>query len=375
MRRGTGTYFDGRSARRREVSVHLTPDGLRILELPDQRELASWKFRELRPVDEMSSGGPSGGPYRIRAGSGGALLVVDDRSMFADIAARAPGFSTRGPSWSALSLRWAALLAVSVALLVAVLVFVLPRFAEHAARLVPARWEESVGEGLIGPVVRQLAWLEGTGNAEFCTAPGGRKALDDLVQRLTPPEWPHRVRIRVANLKMVNAFALPGGQILLSEGLLRFAESPDEVAGIIAHEMGHVLHRHGTAAMIEGLSLGFLFGVMLGDLGASAIGSAGEMLVRLSFSREAESAADASAVHLLKRAGVATQGLVDFFDRMEQDIGDLPANLALLSTHPRNEIRIRDLKHGSVAGRPALGNGEWWSLRQVCSRREPLDSK
>ena len=147
------------------------------------------------------------------------------------------------------------------------------------------------------------------------------------------------------------------------------------MAGIIAHEMGHVLHRHGTAAMIEGLSLGFLFGVMLGDLGASAIGSAGEMLVRLSFSREAESAADASAVHLLKRAGVATQGLVDFFDRMERDIGDVPANLALLSTHPRNEIRIRDLKHGSVAGRPALGNGEWWSLRQVCSRREPLDAK
>ena len=295
--------------------------------------------------------------------------------MFADIAARSPGFATRGRSWSALSLRWAALLAVSVALLLAVLVFVLPRFAEHAARLVPARWEESVGEGLVGPVVRQLAWLDGTENAEFCTAPRGREALDELVQRLTPPEWPHRVRIRVANLQMVNAFALPGGQILLSEGLLRFVESPDEVAGIIAHEMGHVLHRHSTAAMIEALSLGFLFGVMLGDLGTSAIGSAGETLVRLSFSREAESAADASAVRLLKRAGVATQGLVDFIERMDRDIGDVPASLALLSTHPRNMSRIRDLKHGSVAGQPVLGNGEWWSLRQVCSRREPLDSK
>ena len=62
---------------------------------------------------------------------------------------------------------------------------------------------------------------------------------------------------------------------MITEGLLRFAGSPDEVAGVLAHEMGHVLHRHSTAAMVEALGLAFLFGAMLGDFGTGVIGAGG----------------------------------------------------------------------------------------------------
>ena len=201
--------------------------------------------------------------------------------------------------------------------------------------------------------------------------------LEALTRRLSPPEWPRDVHVRVVNLEVINAFALPGGQILLSEGLLRYARSPDEVAGIIAHEMGHVLHRHATTAMIEALGVGFLFGVMLGDLGFSAVGMAGEALVRLSFSREAESEADETAADLLRRAGLGTGGLADFFERMDKDIGDVPAHLAFLSTHPRNESRMRRFRavpppfgprwkppNGGACDRSAASGNPW-------SRRDP----
>ena len=368
MRRGTGAWFDGSSAGRHEVVVRLTPEGLRILQLPGESELAFWALRDLRPVDEASPDGPR----RIRNSSSDALLVLDDPSMFAAIASRAPALSSRARTWTALSLRWAGLLAVSFVVLLAVFWLVVPRFAEQATRLVAPKWEERFGDELVVPVVRQLAWLEGTDSAEFCTAPRGREVLEALTRRLSPPEWPHDVHVRVVNLEMVNAFALPGGQILLSEGLLRYARSPDEVVGIIAHEMGHVLHRHATTAMIEALGVGFLFGVMLGDLGFSAVGMAGEALVRLSFSREAESEADQSAADLLRRAGLGTGGLVDFFERMDEDVGDVPAHLAFLSTHPRNESRIRRFHRGPGAIRPSLETAEWRSLRRVCSQREPL---
>ena len=91
MIRGAGSYYDGESAVRREVTVDVTSDGLQIVEPPDQRELAFWEYRELRPVDEV----PGDGPYRIRAEHGGARLVLTDRYLIAEVAARAPRLAAR----------------------------------------------------------------------------------------------------------------------------------------------------------------------------------------------------------------------------------------------------------------------------------------
>ena len=367
--RGAGSYFDGKSAARRKVIVHLAADGLQVLEGPDQDPLAFWGYRELRPVDEVRGDGP----YRIRAGSGGARLVLTDPSLIAEIAARAPRLASRERGWASLSLHWAGLLAVSVAVLLAVLWFGLPRFADHAARLVPTQWEVDLGESLIEPVVRHLARFDGTETPAFCTAARGRKVLEALSWRLAPAESLYRFQVHVVNLEMNNAFALPGGQIMITRGLLRFVESPDEVAGVLAHEMGHVIHRHTTAAMIEALSLGFLFGVMLGDLGTGAVGWAGETLIGLSFRREAEREADDSALELLERAGLSSRGLADFFERIEGNTGDMPAFLQPLSTHPSSKSRLERFTRDAKTGPPALGGDDWRSLRAICGRQEPLE--
>ena len=370
MVRGTGSYFDGERAARREVEIEVAPGGVRITEAGSGgRELAFWGYRELRPVDE-----PGGdGPRRIRAGKGRARLVIEDPSLVAALSVHAPRISAREPGWGRLALRWAGLLALSIAVLLAILWFGLPRLADQVARIVPHQWEADFGESLVEPVLRALARFDDTGEVAFCTAPRGVESLDELTRRLAPAASPYRFVVRVVNLEMVNAFALPGGQIVIAEGLLRFAESPDEVAGVLAHEMGHVLHRHSTAAIVEALGLAFLFGALLGDFGTGVMGGAGETLVGLAFRREAEAEADARALALLDGAGLGSRGLADFFERMQREAGDGPAVLRLLSTHPPTEHRRRAFERGATARPPSLDEAAWKSLQEICRQREPLD--
>lgn len=370
MIRETGSYFDGESAAHREVDVELAPGGVRIVEAgPGGRELAFWAYRELRRVDERTGDGP----IRIRTGTGRGRLVVESPALIAALSARAPRLAARESGSSRLALHWAGLLALSIAVLLATLWFGLPRFADEVARIVPRQWEAELGESLVGPVLRAFAQLDDTEDVAFCTAPGGVASLAELTRRLAPAESPYPFVVRVANLEMVNAFALPGGQILIAEGLLRIAESPDEVAGVLAHEMGHVLHRHSTAAIIEGLGLAFLFGLLLGDAGTGVLAGTSEVLVSLRFRREAESEADARALALLERAGVSSGGLADFFERMQRKAGDWPAVLRLLSTHPPTESRRRLAKEHEAPGAPSLDEDEWRRLKAICRRLEPLD--
>lgn len=370
MIRGTGIWFDGESAARREVEVELAPGGIRILEASTgDRELAFWGYSELRPVDESAGEGPG----RIRNRSGRGRLVIEDAALLAAVAERAPRIAIREPGGGRLGLRWAGLLAFSIAVLLATVWFGLPRFADGVARIVPHQWETRFGKSMVQPVLRALARIDETEDVAFCTAPRGVESLAALARRLAPATSPYRFVVRVVNLDMVNAFALPGGQIVIAEGLLRAADSPDEVAGVLAHEMGHVLHRHSTAAIIEALGITFLFGAMLGDLGTGLVSGAGETLVGLSFRREAETEADERALALLERAGLSSRGLVDFFERMQRKAGERPTVLRLLSTHPPNESRRRTFERGATARAPSLDEAAWRSLRHICRKQRPLD--
>ena len=369
---GAGRYYDGERAARREVAVQTAPGGLRIVAPADRSEIAFWRYAELRPVDDIRR---DGGPRRIRAARGGARLVLADRALLAEIEAQAPRLAAHGRGRAGLVLRWAGLLAVSVAVLLGVLWFGLPRFADGAARLVPDEWEAAFGDRLVEPVVRNLARFDPVETAAFCTGPRGRAVLEALARRLASGvgESPPRLRVQVVNLEMNNAFALPGGRILIAEGLLRAARSPDEVAGVLAHEIGHVIHRHTTAAMFEALGLAFLFGVLLGDFGTGAAAWAGEVLIGLRFRREAEAEADERALELLARAGVSSRGLADFFARLEKEAGGAPAFLHPLSTHPSTESRRRRAARETAAHPPSLGAADWRTLREICRVREPLD--
>lgn len=148
---------------------------------------------------------------------------------------------------------------------------------------------------------------------------------------------------------MLNAFCLPGGKIYVFTGLIKYLDSEDALAGVIGHEIAHADYRHGTAQMVKnaGLSLilKFVFGIEDGGL----IGL-GANLLSLGFSRADESEADEQSVVYLSATDYDARGAAKFFEKMIKEEKN-PAVLALLSTHPDSEQRVKDInKHWEKLG-------------------------
>lgn len=361
---GHGTFNDGRSAASRTVAVSLQPHGLRLSD-ESGAELTLWPYHELLHLEEDFGSGP----LRLRlAGDESARLTLPDHTILDELIGYAPQLARRRHGWLAHGLAWAGLAVGAVAVLLGALWYGLPRFAETATRFVPVAWEIALGEELVEQTVGLFARLDGSEDVAFCTAGPGRHVLDGLTSKLAEAAGsPYPFRVHVADLELPNAFALPGGQIVLFRGLLDYVEGPDEVAGVLAHEMGHVIHRHGTESLVESLGLAFFFGIMLGDLGSGMVGIAGESLVSLSFSREAEHQADASAVGLLSEVGLGAAGAARFFARLAEEESDQPALLQLLSTHPSHESRQRLFSDVPDPGVPALSAADWDALKDICA--------
>ena len=178
---------------------------------------------------------------------------------------------------------------------------------------------------------------------------------------------PHPPVLRVVGASAANAYALPGGQVLLFSGMIDFAASPDELAGVLAHEIAHVAHRDPVRAVIRSAALGALAGTLDGDRGlAAGLSTFGAHLLGLSYSRAAEALADARAAEILARAGLAADGLAHLFARLAARAGaDAAAVPAYLSTHPPMSARAR--LTASPASSPALATADWQALRRDCA--------
>jgi predicted Zn-dependent protease len=148
--------------------------------------------------------------------------------------------------------------------------------------------------------------------------------------------------VRIVKSKLVNAAALPGGKIVVYSGLLAEADSAEEVAGVLAHEICHVLHRDSLRQLIGRLGGGALIALLLGGGDLAGLAAQAGELDRLAYGREQERAADHGGVALLARAGLPPAGLPAFFERLKaQEGGGLPE---FLSTHPDTAARIAELR-------------------------------
>lgn len=141
----------------------------------------------------------------------------------------------------------------------------------------------------------------------------------------------------------VNAFALPGGHVIINTGLIEKSDSHEEVAGVIAHELQHVYQRHGLEKIINRLGISFTLMMLLGDVGGVVDAIGGE-LISLKFSRDEESEADRLGLELMYKAGVEPQGMVEFFKKLDEITKDMSNVPAVISTHPSTKQRISDLE-------------------------------
>jgi predicted Zn-dependent protease len=145
--------------------------------------------------------------------------------------------------------------------------------------------------------------------------------------------------------RIINAFAAPGGYIVIHDGLLRKTETPEELAAVLAHEIQHVLQRHSTRAILRELSVGVLFAAISGDAGGLQYAlETVRTLGGLRFRRQDEAEADQKGLEMLQRARIDPDGMVAFFKTPKNESGDLPRFLNYVSTHPPTEDRIERLR-------------------------------
>jgi Zn-dependent protease with chaperone function len=357
----SGWFFDGRTAQRIPVVVHVASDGLTLVE-PDGHA-RHWPYSQVR----QTQGGESGEHARFEFGVElPQVLVVPDPGVLAAVAAAAPEVQRRFRR-SVSTRRWAAVtLLILIALPLfgwAVYAWIVPALADAIAGRLPLSVEEELGETVVGQIAPQ---------SRRCSNERAATGINEILAVLHSGSAasPYRYRVMVINEMAPNGFAAPGGYIVLTQGLLNLAQRPEDLAGILAHEIQHVEQRHGTRLLIRELSFGALIGLVTGD--ARGVGSAlnaARTLGTLRYRRADELAADEAGVQMLRSARIDPQGLISMLQRLKDAVGDLPGPLTYLSTHPSADeriVRLRRFVQASDGWVPLALSVPWPLIVQFC---------
>ena len=295
-----------------------------------------------------------------------ARLVLRQAALAEGLAQLIPGL--KGQIKSAKShkthkLAWS-LGAMAVAICLGIFIAV-PWLSAPLASLATDEWRDRIG--------RQTASQLESHFGPSCNNGRGQKVLEQLTDRLAQhlPNRNEVIHVAVIDHEMINAFALPGGYIRIFHGLIREADDPGEIAGVLAHEIAHASLRHAEEQTFRQLGYGIVLSTFA-DSGAvtEIAGSVGIYLSDAAHSRESEAAADRMALHLLEQANISRQGLASFFERVEKMEGKTSDLLRYLSTHPDSGERKKAAEARMGGGEPALSRKDWLDLKTICPLRD-----
>lgn len=354
--RPPAVFYDGASNRRHPVRLVIGTD---LAMEEDGVTIARWAYGDIRRADGH-------GRLRLRCLSGPPLARLDiaDEALAASLLARLPASGRdagRGHGRARQIVGWSLAACVSI---LALVLYGIPFAAGRLAPLVPLSVEQRLGDATD---TRLRAMLGG----RVCARPDGAAALARMVEALgTAGGIARPVEVLVLSSPVANAVTLPGGRIYVFDGLLHQAETPDELAGLIAHEMGHVHNRDGLRTVIRAGGTSFLIGLLFGDVtGGAAVIFAANALLDAAHSRDAERAADdfaAATVTALGRPPAA-------FGRLLVRITGSDSRGTILDSHPVSAERLDRLAVAPGAAQPMpsgpalLDDAGWQALRQICA--------
>jgi hypothetical protein len=348
-------FFDGVSSRRRQVMLTLG-DALEIVE--EGGTPVRWAYADIRRADSPA------GILRLASTSATPLarLEIRDAALAADVTARCLRLDDHQTSrrGTAKIVGWSVAAAVSI---VCVVLFGVPLAADRLAPLVPKPVERRIGDA----AEVQVKTIFGR---SVCEDPAGKAAFTKLVNRLRDAAGldDDSMTAGVLPTAVPNAFALPGGKVFVLKGLLDKAESPDELAGILAHELGHLKHHDNMRGLIYNGGTSFLIGLLFGDVtGSSAVIFASRSLVEASYSREAETAADTFAIEVMHKLGRSPKPAFELMYRITGKEGGSTLT-TILASHPLTEDRLARMTREDrpASGPPLLTDKEWQALKGVC---------
>lgn len=333
--------FDGTSALRHAVSLVWDDSGL-TLHTDRGTETLAWT--RLTALDHRPGTQVIGRSDR----PGWRLLVRDDAP--AALMARLPRAGRYGHWIDRVGLVRAGVLLAAASAVVAAAVLTAPGWL---GPLVPPSWERRIGTAMIGDL-----------SPYTCHTPEADAALAALAAKVDPGGDP--VQVQLAKVGMVNAVALPGGRVLLFDGLVQQASSADELAGVVAHELGHVRQRHVMQALLRQFGLSALLSGVNGNLGGTLNG-----LASMQYSRRSEAAADAFSRAQLAAADISPAPTAAFFHRL----GEGPrrsgkSDFSYLDSHPDTALREQAFAAAvrpRHTYRPTLSSAQFHALRAACT--------
>lgn len=208
------------------------------------------------------------------------------------------------------------------------------------ANQIPVSWEEKAGDQLFGAL---------TANHEIIKNDSLKRVFERAAQPLLSEVRSKGFKIDLYFVKdgTINAFALPGGKVVIHTGLVENSKSWEEVMGVLSHELAHVTNRHHVRGVINNVGLFALLSAMFGDVSALAgtFANMGGELASLANSRTFEYEADADGWSYLVSAKMNPHGMISFFETLQKrqtTLEKLP--LSIISTHPDTKSRIETLK-------------------------------
>ena len=212
------------------------------------------------------------------------------------------------------------------------------------AQSVPFKWERKLGNAMFGVVRGEKSMLEGD-------------EISRLIKQVAAPlvavveKEGFQVELHVSESSDLNAFALPGGIVVVNSGLILKAAAPEEVLGVLGHEFAHVTRRHVLQSVVTIFGVSTVVDFILGDIfgTVTAVTQGADLLLRQSFSRSYEREADLVGIGYLEAAQINPSGLLTFFEKLKQELENRPEaelgkKLSFLSTHPATDERIESIR-------------------------------
>ena len=371
-----GRFFNGDSGQRLEVALNVdrAAETLRLShpDLPHGSQY--WPFRAIRALADQAREDQ----LILSLYDDGALdsaliktarLTVDDPDLIRELKARCGNLNRKDlkeGTGRKIAIRGGAAIA-AIALMILV---ILPAMASTLARMIPIEREIAYGKSVIGQMERFLGGREK--GALVCSNPDGIVALNAMEDRLLDAtDTIYDLNIVVFNHRMVNAFAAPGGQIVIMRGLLDKAKNADEVAAVLAHEIGHVEARDVTRNALRAAGSAGLLSMVLGDFaGGSAVVLAADHTLNASYTRAAEAQADVYGMNMLRDANVNLHAMGDFFEGLSALEGKGPKLPTYLRSHPETQGRAaaaREFARGQIGTRSVISDKHWADLKNICS--------
>ncbi len=353
-------FFDGLSSRRRQVTLTLG-DALEIADPSDAQAggtITRWAYDQIRRADSPA------GILRLTSIFAPPLarLEIRDAAFGADIVARCAGIDEHQTTGRGVAkiVGWSVAAAVSI---VCVVLFGVPLAADRLAPLVPKPIERRIGDA---SEVQVKTFFHGAA----CSDAAGQAAFSKLVNRLRDAAGldDDSMTSGVLQTAIPNAFALPGGKVYVLSALIDKAETPDELAGILAHELGHLKHHDNMRGLIYNGGTSFLIGLLFGDVtGSSAVIFASRSVVEASYSREAETNADTFAIEIMHKLGRSPKPAAELMFRITGKEGG-SSFATILSSHPLTEDRLARMTREDrpASGPPLLTDKEWQALKGIC---------